>query len=256
MKAWYVGFSALVLCMLSAGASAQPKELIVFAAASLTDALDEIGTIYTAQTHTPVKYSFAASSLLARQIESGAPAQVFFSADADWMDYLESRDLIARSSRRNIVTNRLVLVAPTTSMVALTIGPHFPLLQALDGGRLATGDPDSVPIGRYARAALISLGVWDDVTDRLVRADNVRTALNFVSRGEAPLGIVYETDARIDQHVRIVDVFPTASHAPIVYPVAAVHGAENAAEPFIRFLQGGAAQEVLKRFGFRSIPTR
>jgi molybdate transport system substrate-binding protein len=142
------------------------------------------------------------------------------------------------------------LIAPTTNAVALQIGPNFPLLEALDGGRLATGDPDSVPVGKYARAALISLGVWDDVAERLVRADNVRTALNFVSRGEAPLGIVYETDARIDRGVRIVDAFPAATHAPITYPAAAVKGGEQSADPFLQFLTSATAQRLFRKFGF------
>jgi molybdate transport system substrate-binding protein len=255
MRSWCIAFAAFLLGTVSIAAHAQSEELVVFAAASLTDALNEIGRAYTAKTHMPVKYSFAASNLLARQIESGAPAQVFFSADTDWMDYLESRNLIQRSSRRDVVANRLVLIAPSTSAVALHIGPNFPLLAALDGGRLATGDPDSVPIGKYARTALISLGVWDDVAGRLVRADNVRTALNFVSRGEVPLGIVYETDARIDRGVRIVDVFPATTHAPITYPAAAVKGAERAADPFLHFLKSATAQRLFQKFGFLPVPT-
>ena len=160
-----------------------------------------------------MEFSFAATSVLARQIENGAHADVFFSADQEWMDYLDQRGLVQKATRRNLLGNRLALVAPASSTVQLQIKAGFPLLAALNGGRLATGDPDSVPVGRYARSALTSLGVWNDVADHLVRADNVRTALAFVARGEVPLGIVYETDARIDKQVRIVDLFP-AGFAP------------------------------------------
>jgi molybdate transport system substrate-binding protein len=242
----------LLTCFVSL-AHAEPKELVIFAAASLTDALNEIGNAYTKESKIPVKFSFAASSALARQIESGAPAAVFLSADTEWMDYLQSRDLIELDTRENVVGNRLVLIAPAASTIRLQIVARMPIAQAMNGGRLATGDPDGVPVGKYAQAALMSLGIWNEVADRLVRADNVRSALAFVARGEAPLGIVYRTDARAEKKVRIVDTFPASSHPPIVYPAAAVKGADASARSFVQFLKGDAAQSLFKKYGFESV---
>lgn len=224
--------------------------LTVFAAASLTDVLQQLGGEFTKASGTKLEFSFAATSMLARQVESGAHADVFFSADQEWMDYLDQRGLIQRATRRNLLSNRLALVAPAASDVQLQIKPNFPLLAALKGGRLATGDPDSVPVGRYARSALTSLGVWNDVANRLVRADNVRTALAFVARGEVPLGIVYETDARIDKQVRIVDLFPEGSHQPISYAIALTKIANAKAVSFVDFLRGPAGTAAFERFGF------
>jgi molybdate transport system substrate-binding protein len=237
----------------AADATTQPP-LLVFGAASLTNVLDEIGAAYTKQTGQPVKFSYAASSVLARQIEAGSKADVFFSADTEWMDYLQARDLIDRSTRRNLLGNRLVLVASASSNIQVKIGPDFPLAAILGKGRLATGDPDSVPVGRYARSALTSLGAWNDVADKLVRAENVRSALAFVSRGEAPLGIVYETDAFVDKNVRIVDVFPASSHLPIVYPIAATTGAQSGSKQFVAFLGSPVAAELFKKYGFPVLP--
>ena len=234
----------------AAAAASDTKPVTVFAAASLTDVLQELGTAYTAQSGTRLEYSFAATSMLARQVESGAHADVFFSADQEWMDYLAQRDLIRVGTRRNLLGNRLALVAPADSTLQLKIAPGFALLAALQGGRLATGDPDVVPVGRYARSALTTLGVWNDVADRLVRADNVRTALAFVARGEAPLGIVYETDARADKRVRVVDLFPDQSHLPINYPVALTTGAGPQAASFMEFLRSDVATKTFERYGF------
>ena len=227
-----------------------PEAVTVFAAASLTDVLQELATEYTQKTGSKVELSFAASSTLARQIESGAHADVFFSADQEWMDYLAQRGLIQKGSRRDLLGNRLALVAPVANTIQLQIKPSFPLLAALNGGRLATGDPDSVPVGRYARAALTKLGVWGDVADHLVRADNVRSALAFVARGEAPLGIVYETDARIDKRVRIVDLFPASSHPPISYPIALTSTASGKAASFVEYLRGKTGAAAFEKFGF------
>jgi molybdate transport system substrate-binding protein len=236
---------------------AQGQELLVFAAASLTNALDDIGKAYTQQTQQPVKFSYAASSALARQLEAGARADVFFSADLEWMDYVQARNLIDRSTRRNALSNRLVLVAPADSKIDLKIAPGFALAAALgSNGRLSTGDPEAVPVGKYARSALTSLGVWNEVADRLVRADNVRSALAFVARGEAPLGIVYETDANVEKRVRVVDFFPADSHPPIVYPVAATASAHPAARQFVEFLQSASAQDIFKKYGFQTTPQR
>jgi molybdate transport system substrate-binding protein len=244
------------LLMPAQGADSQKRELLVFAAASLTNVLDEIGKAYTQQTRQPVKFSYAASSALARQLEAGANADVFFSADLEWMDYAQARNLIDRSTRRNVLGNRLVLVAPADSRVELKIAPGFKLAEALGNGRLATGDPESVPVGKYARSALTSLAVWNDVADKLVRADNVRAALAFIARGETPLGIVYETDAKVEKRVRVVDFFPADSHPPIVYPVAVTAKARPAARQFVEFLQSAPAQETFKKYGFQDPPKR
>ena len=255
-----VGAFLLVLaCILTAPAHAaddRSQEILVFAAASLTNVLDEIGAAYTQQTRRPVKFSYAASSALARQLEAGARADVFFSADLEWMDYVQARSLIDRTTRRNVLGNRLALVAPADSKIELKIAPGFALVAALGNGRLATGDPESVPVGKYARTALTSLGVWNDVADRLVRADNVRSALAFIARGETPLGIVYETDAKVEKRVRVVDFFPAGSHPPIVYPVAVAAQARPAARQFIDFLQSAPAQEAFKKYGFQDPPKR
>jgi len=245
----------LMLCMAlfaghGAAAEADRASITVFAAASLTDVLQEVGDAFTRETSIPVKFSFAASSVLARQIENGAPADVFFSADPEWMDYLQNGKLIQVSSRHDVLGNRLVLVAPVDSKIALKIAPHFALAAALGKGRLATGDPDSVPVGRYAHEALTKLGVWNEVVNRLVRADNVRSALVFVDRGEVPLGIVYRTDALVDKKVRVVDVFPDDTHAPIIYPIALTAGAKADAAKFLDYVRGPSAAIAFERYGF------
>jgi molybdate transport system substrate-binding protein len=234
----------------SVAADADQLPITVFAAASLTNVLQQLGDGFTKQTSIPVRFSFAASSALARQIENGAPADVFFSADLEWMDYLQTRNLIQRDTRCDVLGNRLVLVAPADSKIELKIAPRFPLAKVLGTGRLATGDPDSVPVGRYAREALTTLGVWNDVADRMVRADSVRSALAFVDRGEAPLGIVYETDALIDKRVRVVDVFPANSHLPIIYPMALTSAAKPNAARFVAYLRGPAGEAAFKAYGF------
>jgi molybdate transport system substrate-binding protein len=235
-------------------AEADAPAITVFAAASLTNVLQDLGDAFTKETSVPVKFSFAASSSLARQIENGAPADVFVSADVIWMDYLQDRHLIQEQSRHDVVGNRLVLIAPVESSIKLKIGPHFPLAQALGKNRLATGDPDSVPVGRYAQAALTKLGVWNEVSERLVRADSVRAALAFVDRREAALGIVYETDALIDKHVRIVDVFPADSHPPIVYPMALTTAARQPAAKLAAFIRSRAGAIAFKAYGFTLLP--
>jgi molybdate transport system substrate-binding protein len=243
-------FATLLLAVPAGAQETRKRELLVFAAASLTNVLGELSTAFEKQGGVPVKLSFAASSVLARQIEAGGKADVFISADQEWMDYLQSRGLIDKPTRRNLVGNRLVLIAPADSKIDLKIAPGFKLAAALSGGRLSTGDPDTVPVGRYARSALTSLGVWDEIQDRLVRADNVRSAMMFVARGEVPLGIVYTTDALIDSKVRIVDTFPENTHAPITYPAAGVQGAKGEAIAYLNFLASADASETWKRFGF------
>jgi len=225
--------------------------ITVFGAASLTEVLQDLGDAFTKDTSIPVRFSFASSSALARQIENGAPADLFFSADLDWMDYLQARALIRTATRVDMVGNQLILVAPVDSKVALKIEPHFPLAATLGKGRLATGDPDSVPAGRYAKEALISLGVWDSVSARLVRADSVRAALAFVDRGETPLGIVYATDATADPRVKIVGVFPEDTHPPIIYPAALTADSKNpTAARLLDFLASPPAKPIFEKEGF------
>jgi molybdate transport system substrate-binding protein len=248
--------SALALLCLSIASAApapaerQQPEILVFAAASLTNALQEIGAAYEKTAAVRIKMSFDSSSNLAHQIEAGAPADLFLAADTEWMDYLESRHLIRSATRRNVVGNRLVLIAPAESQIKLRIAPHFALAAALGQGRLATADPDSVPAGRYARSALSTLGVWDEVAGRLARAENVRAALRFVARGEAPLGIVYASDALVDRSVRVVDTFPASTHEPIVYPLALTRSAKAEAAGLLAYLLSAQGREVFVRYGF------
>lgn len=243
--------ATVLVAPLASAAEAQREPLVVFAAASLTDVLQQVGPLYTEQTNVPVRFSFAASSALAKQIESGAQVDVFLSADQDWMNYLQERRLINTATRNDLLGNRLALIAPKDSKISLKLQRGSDLLAALGSdGRLATGDPDSVPVGKYAKAALTQLELWSIVEPRLVRADNVRVALMYVARGEAPLGIVYVTDAAVEPKVRIVAVFPESSHAPISYPVAATKQASPDAASFIAFLRSDAARAVFTRSGF------
>jgi molybdate transport system substrate-binding protein len=226
------------------------KSVVVFGAASLTDALTEVGAAFTKETGIEIKPSFAASSALARQIESGAPADVFFPADEEWMDYLEKKQLLAPGSRHDVLANKLVLVAPSrsTASVRITTGPQ--LVAAIGGARIATGDPDSVPVGKYAKAALTKLGAWDQIESRLIRAENVRVALAYVARGEAAFGIVYLTDARIDKNVKLLDTFPANTHPPILYPIALTSKAAPEAQRFAQFASGKQATAIFEKYGF------
>jgi len=248
-------FGLVLLCVTVGSAplqaaQAQQQQILVFAAASLADAMQEIATAYEKTARVAVRQSFDASSNLARQIEAGAAADVFFPADADWMDYLQKRNLIQPATRKNVLGNSLVLIAAAQNQVKLKIAPHFPLAAALGDGRLATGDPDSVPVGRYARSALTTLGVWDEVAPRLVRAENVRAALAYVARGEAPLGIVYGSDALAEKKVRVVDTFPADTHEPIVYPIALTKSAKSQAEAFVAYLTGPQGHDIFVKYGF------
>lgn len=231
--------------------SAKAAELLVFAAASMKNALDEADAAYKAVGGSAVTASYASSSVLAKQIEQAAPADVFISADSDWMDYVATRNLIKADSRANLVANRLVLIAPKASDAKIEIAPNFPLAAALDEGKLSMGDPGSVPAGLYGKAALTKLGVWDQVRSHVIGAENVRAALAFVSRGEAPFGIVYETDAKVDAGVRIVGVFPEDSHDPIVYPVAITQQSHHdEAGKYLAFVKSDAARAIFQKFGF------
>jgi len=243
------------LCAASRAPAREPEkpELLVFAAASLTNVLEELSADWTRRSGVPVKLSFAASSALARQIEAGGHADVFVSADREWMDYLADRELIDGASRRDVVGNSLVLIAPADSKARVTLTRGVDLTAALGAGRLATGDPATVPVGRYARAALQSLGAWNVLKDRLVPADNVRGALNFVARGEVPLGVVYATDARAEKAVRVVATFPADSHAPIVYPAAKTAVGRPEAIGYLTYLSGTTAVVTWKKYGFQEL---
>jgi molybdate transport system substrate-binding protein len=226
--------------------------LSVFAAASLSNVLAEVDAAFA---RTPggvaVNAAFAASSTLARQIEQGARADVFISADSAWMDYLDERRLLRPGTRRNLLTNRLALVAPKSSSARLRIAPDMPLAAALGSGRLALAGLD-VPAGRYAKAALTALGVWEQVEAKAAYGENVRAALQFVARGEAPFGIVYDTDAMVEPGVRIVGLFPEASHPHILYPVAVLASSSHpAAAGYRRFLEAPQAAAIFRRHGFR-----
>lgn len=245
--------AALILAIAPAFAGA--AELTVLAAASLKGPLDAIAADFEKSSGIKVRLSFAATSALARQIESGAPAGVFISADRDWMDHVEKAGLLVPASRGDLLANDLVLVAPKDSKVQLKIGPGFALARALGDGRLALAQPDSVPAGKYAKAALTKLGVWPEVEKRIAGAESVRAALAFVARGEAPLGIVYRTDALAEPGVRTVDVFPSGVHPPIVYPVAVLKGAqEEAGRRFQLYLRSQDARVTWQMAGFRPAP--
>jgi molybdate transport system substrate-binding protein len=224
----------------------QAQAQTIFAAASLKNALDEVAAVFPAK----VTVSYGASSALARQIEVGAPADVFISADLAWMDYLEKKGLLAAGTRRNLLGNRLVLIAPAAQPVKLEPAPGFPIASALKNGRIALANPDSVPAGKYAKAALEKLGVWGQVAGRVAAADNVRAALALVARGEAPLGVVYQTDASAEPNVRVAGVFPEDSHPPVIYPVAALKGAKPGAATLLEFLAGPQARRIFEKHGF------
>jgi molybdate transport system substrate-binding protein len=229
----------------------QAADVTVFAAASLKNALDDVAKLYEAKTGDKVVVSYAASSALAKQIESAAPADLFFSADLDWMDYLEKKNLIDVASRHTLLGNTLVLIAPKDSTVSLTIEKGFPLLQALGpDGKLAMASVDAVPAGKYGKAALSYLGVWDEVASRVAQAENVRAALAYVAKGDAPLGIVYGTDAKSERAVRVVGIFPAESHPKILYPVALLASAKPEARKFLDFLLSSEAAPAFEAQGF------
>jgi molybdate transport system substrate-binding protein len=233
-----------------AQAPAQDR-LVVFAAVSLTEALTEAGTVYAKQGGAAPAFSFAASSTLARQIENGAPAGVFVSADEEWMDYLVERGLIDVGSRTALLGNALVLVVPRGQRLGVAIGPGFDLAGALKGRKLALADSTAVPAGRYAQAALTFLGAWRDAAPLVVRADNMRAALSFVERREAAAGIVYATDAALSAMVEVAGVFPAASHPPISYPGAVVARNDGpGARAFLGFLSSAPAKAVFRKYGF------
>jgi molybdate transport system substrate-binding protein len=244
----YFAFVGLGLALL-AGQPAAADNLTVFAAASLKNALDDIAAKWKDSGAGTVGASYASSSTLAKQIEQGAPADVFISADTQWMDYVNKKSLV--ETPHDLLGNRLVLISAKDNPLVLEIKPGLKLAEVLGDGRLAVGDPSNVPAGIYAKEALTKLKIWDSVQPKLAPAADVRAALTLVSRGEAPLGIVYETDAKVDPKVRTVAVFPEDSHKPIVYPVAVVKTSKNAdAAKFVAFLSGPAAKEIFVKYGF------
>jgi molybdate transport system substrate-binding protein len=230
---------------------AQFRDVLVFGAASLKNALDEANGLFLFENGSGIKVSYGASSTLAKQIENGAPADVFISADLDWMDYLAERKLIKPETRAKFLGNKLVLVTGANSNVALTIGQNFPLAQTLGNGRLAMADPAAVPAGKYGKAALEKLGVWASVANKVAPAQDVRAALLLVSRGEAPLGIVYQTDAAADKNVKIVGTFPESSHPPIIYPIAILANSTNGVTPvYVQYLLSPKAEPFFEKQGF------
>jgi molybdate transport system substrate-binding protein len=235
----------------SAPALAEDKVLTVFAAASMKNALDDIDTAFTARTGIKVNASYAASSTLAKQIEQGAPADIFVSADTDWMDYAVANKDINEATRINLLGNSIVLIAPKDSRIGnVTIGPGFDLATLAGDGRIATGDVKAVPVGKYAKAALEKLGAWTAAESKFAMADSVRAALILVARGEAVLGIVYSTDAEVEPGVKIVGTFPAESHPPIIYPVAATATAKPDANDYLAFLRSQAAKAGFEKYGF------
>jgi molybdate transport system substrate-binding protein len=243
----------LFVCVLLVPLAARAQELTVFAAASLTDALKDISAEWVKAGHPPLSLSFGASSTLARQIEQGAPANLFASADEKWMDYLVQKKLIAADTRKDLLGNDLVLVVPADTPRHVTIGQGFDLLGLLGPtGRVATGDPAHVPVGLYAEQALRKLGIWDAVAPRLARTDDVRSALLLVERGEAPAGIVYATDAAVSKAVMIAGTFPDSSHDPVTYPFAVTKAGDTPqARALLDFLSGPQARTVFVQRGFK-----
>lgn len=237
---------------------AQNAPVIVFAAASLKNALDEVAAGWTAKIGTEIKTSYAASSALAKQIEESAPAELFISADPDWMDYVDGKNLLKAGTRANLLGNSIVLVAsPDWKRGEVKIEPNFALIDLLDGGRLAMAGIAAVPAGKYGKAALEKLGVWSSVAGRVAEAENVRAALALVARAEAPLGIVYRTDAAAEPKVKIVGTFPDDSHPSIVYPAAALVTSKSPrAEEFLRYLAGPEAKAIFERNGFKMLAAR
>ena len=251
-------FAALVVTVAIGFTAGSAQAQTVFAAASLKTALDAISAQWEKETGKKPTISYAASPALARQIEGAAPSDVFISADLDWMDYLAERKLIKPDTRGNLLGNRIVLVAPKDSKVALTIGPNAPIAQALGAdGKLSMANTDAVPAGKYGKAALEALGVWPSVSTRVAQAADVRAALTMVSRGEAPLGIVYQTDAAADPNVKIVGMFPENAHPAIIYPIAVT---ANSTHPdalnFVRYLASPAARPLWEKHGFSVMQMR
>ena len=242
----------LLFCLALWGAPAAAAPPLVLAAASLQESLNAAADAWAARHHERPILSFASSSALAKQIEAGAPADIFISADEPWMDDVARHGQVGPGTRVSFLTNRLVLVAPAASAKPVTIKPRFPLMKLLGNGKLAMGEASSVPAGKYGKEALTKLGLWDAVASHVAGADNVRSALALVERGEVPYGIVYATDAYASKKVKIVGVFPESSHAPITYPIAILTASTSPdAEGFRRYLISGGGKAIFKRYGFQ-----
>lgn len=245
----------IALSMASLPSAAQEQAITVFAAASLKNALDDVNAAFTKNTGIKVVASYAATSALMKQVENGAPADVFASADVDWMEYGARNKLIKDDTRIDLLGNRLVLIAPKDSKLGnVAIAPGFDLAKLAGDSRIVTGDVRAVPVGRYAKAALEKLGAWGAAEQKFAMTENVRAALTLVARGEAQLGIVYATDAKAEPNVKIVGVFPETSHPPIVYPVALTMNAKADAAQYLAFLQSRAAKAVFEAYGFTFLP--
>jgi molybdate transport system substrate-binding protein len=249
MRALIYRFGLLALIALSTAAHAE-EPVRVFAAASLTNALTEIGAEWQKAGHPKPSLSFGSSSTLAKQVEAGAPVDVFASADLTWMDYLDQRGWIQADTRANLLGNDLVLIVPKGKQFPVQVKAGFDIADAFDG-KLCTGEPGVVPVGIYAKQSLESLGWWRSLQGRIVGTDDVRTALAFVERGECPLGIVYATDAKISDKIDVLDRFPDSSHKPIVYPFAEVKNARPQARAFLRFVRTSpVATGIFEHYGF------
>ena len=248
----WLGLASATAVVPVTAARAQAGGLLIFAAASLKNALDEIASGWAKDTGKPMpRISYAASSALAKQLEQGAPADMFISADTDWMDYVERKDLIRKDTRFNLLGNKIVLIAPRDSKTTVAVKQGFDLAKALAGGKLAMANVDAVPAGKYGKAALEKLGAWDGVKDNVAQAENVRAALLLVARGEAPLGIVYSTDAAADPNVKIVGVFPAESYPPVIYPAAVTKESKTAdAKLFLDYLKSSRARPAFEKQGF------
>jgi len=243
--------AVLAIALTGHSAAAQQNSITVFAAASMKNALDEVDATFSKKSGVKVVASYDASSALIKQIEAGAPADVFLSADLNWMDYAAQKNLIKNDTRVNLLGNTLVLIAPKDSKIGnVTIGPGFDLAKLAGDGRITTGDVKAVPVGIYAKAALQKLGVWASVEPKMAMAANVRAALILVARGEAPLGIVYATDAAVEPGVKVIGVFPDDSHPPIIYPVAATTDAKHDTAAYLAFVRSPAARTIFERYGF------
>ncbi len=243
----------LTICLLLAPLTARAQQVTMFAAASLTDALKDVSGLWVKAGHPAIRFSFGASSTLARQIEQGAPANLFASADEKWMDYLETRQLIVPDTRKDLLGNELVLIAGADNPVQVTLQKGVDLLALLGkDGRLATGDPKHVPVGIYAEQALKTLGAWDGIQPRLARTEDVRGALLLVERGEAPLGIVYATDAAVSKGVKVAATFPADSYDPVTYPFAVTKAGDTPeARALLVFLAGPEARAIFEKRGFK-----
>jgi molybdate transport system substrate-binding protein len=248
----YLAALSILLGSACSPALARDKSLTVFAAASMKNALDDIDAAYTAKSGIKIVASYAASSALAKQIEQGAPADIFASADIDWMDYAAAKKTINEPTRVNLLGNSIVLIAPKDSKIDnVTIGQSFDLSKLAGDGKVATGDVKAVPVGKYARAALEKLGAWTAAEPKFAMTENVRAALALVARGEAVLGIVYSTDAKVEPGVKIVGTFPADSHPAIIYPVAATATAKTEAADYLAFLRTSAAKAIFEKYGFK-----